>query len=203
MKLSASTLRFAVGRALGWNQIKSDLYDLKASGNDLLFSGRGSGHGVGLCQEGADAMGQHGKNYREILAFYFPGTALGVSAQGLSWHLLHSEQLDLLTTNANSDAEILNPAGRILHKAQGSSGLTLKLHPILKIYPTLAIYRDSTGEPGWVAASTRGNTIRLQPSQLLQQKGVLDSTLRHEFLHLLVESNSHAWRPHARRFRRR
>ena len=195
MKLSASTLRFAVGRALGWNQIKSDLYDLKASGNDLLFSGRGSGHGVGLCQEGADAMGQHGKNYREILAFYFPGTALGVSAQGLSWHLLHSEQLDLLTTNANSDAEILNPAGRILHKAQGSSGLTLKLHPILKIYPTLAIYRDSTGEPGWVAASTRGNTIRLQPSQLLQQKGVLDSTLRHEFLHLLVESNTHASLP--------
>jgi len=51
MKLSASTLRFAVGRALGWNQIKSDLYDLKDNGDDLLFSGRGSGHGVGLCQE--------------------------------------------------------------------------------------------------------------------------------------------------------
>lgn len=195
MKLSASTLRFAAGRTLGWNQLKSDLYEIRDDGNEILFSGRGSGHGVGFCQEGADAMGKQGKNYREILAFYFPGTALGVSAQGLTWHRLHSEEFDLLTTDENADARILAVIARTLHKTQLDSGLELKIHPVLKVYPTIAIYRDSTGEPGWVAASTRGSVIRLQPWQLLEQKGVLDSTLRHEFLHLLVEGNIHASLP--------
>ena len=195
MKLSASTLRFAVDRALGWNQIKSDFYELRNSGEEVLFSGRGSGHGVGLCQEGADAMGMQGKNYREILAFYFPGAGLGVSAQGLAWHLLHSEQLDVLTTKENVDAGVLAAAQKAIHIAMNNSGLQPTSHPLLKIYPTLSIYRDSTGEPGWVAASTRGNTIRLQPVELLQQKGLLESTLRHEFLHILVESNTHASLP--------
>lgn len=35
------------------------------------------GHGVGMSQRGAEWMaGQHGMSYKEILAFYYPGTAL-------------------------------------------------------------------------------------------------------------------------------
>jgi stage II sporulation protein D len=190
MKLSASTLRFGVGRNLGWNQIKSDFYDLKDAGDEVLFSGRGSGHGVGLCQEGADAMGKQGKSYREILAFYFPGTELGISAQGLSWHRFHGEQLDLLTTDENNDSRVLSIALGELHKAETNSALQLRSHPVLKIFPTLASYRDSTGEPGWVAASTRGSIIRLQPASLLRQEGALQATLRHELLHVLVDDNT-------------
>jgi stage II sporulation protein D len=195
MKLSASTLRFAVGRTLGWSQIKSDFYELKDNGAEVLFSGRGSGHGVGMCQEGADAMGKQGKSYREILSFYFPGTALGISARGISWHRLHGEQLDLFTTSTTPDPKLLSAAENSYNKAKIISGLQLTSHPLLKIYPTLEIYRDSTGEPGWVAASTRGNTIRLQPWELLNQKGALESTLQHEFLHMLVEGNMHASLP--------
>lgn len=40
------------------------------------FEGRGFGHGVGLCQYGAKAMAERGKNYRQILAHYFPGADL-------------------------------------------------------------------------------------------------------------------------------
>jgi len=58
------------------------------------------------------------------------------------------------------------------------------------VYPTIAIYRDATGAPGWVAASTLGNVIRLQPISTLQRTHALDSTLRHEFLHLLIESQA-------------
>ena len=35
-----------------------------------------TGHGVGMSQRGAKAMAQAGKNYREILAFYYPGTEI-------------------------------------------------------------------------------------------------------------------------------
>jgi stage II sporulation protein D len=38
-----------------------------------LFSGRGWGHGVGLCQVGAYGMGVRGHDYQEILGHYYSG----------------------------------------------------------------------------------------------------------------------------------
>ena len=38
-----------------------------------LFSGRGWGHGVGLCQVGAYGMGVRGHDYKEILGHYYTG----------------------------------------------------------------------------------------------------------------------------------
>ncbi len=40
------------------------------------FSGRGWGHGVGLCQNGAYGLAGRGLNYREILAHYYTGAEL-------------------------------------------------------------------------------------------------------------------------------
>ena len=48
----------------------------RAGGRRLTFVGAGEGHGVGMCQLGADQMGVEGHGYREILAFYYPGTVL-------------------------------------------------------------------------------------------------------------------------------
>ena len=42
----------------------------------LSIEGSGLGHGVGLCQWGARGMAQQGRTSREILSWYFPGTAL-------------------------------------------------------------------------------------------------------------------------------
>lgn len=41
--------------------------------------GNVSGHGLGLCQEGAAAMSAAGANFREILSRYFPNTTLGLN----------------------------------------------------------------------------------------------------------------------------
>jgi stage II sporulation protein D len=41
------------------------------------FIGRGFGHGLGLCQIGADGMARARKSYRQILAHYYPGTRVG------------------------------------------------------------------------------------------------------------------------------
>ncbi len=59
--VSASTFRFAVDRELGWNKIRSDLYDVRTQGEQIIFSGRGSGHGVGMCQAGAEEMARRGE----------------------------------------------------------------------------------------------------------------------------------------------
>ncbi len=188
--ISATDFRLAVGRALGWDKLRSDLYELQIQNGTANFRGRGQGHGVGLCQTGADNMGQQGKNYREILAYYYPGTAVGINAQGIRWETLPGTSLDIVTTN-QSDAAVLLPASeRALQFAMQKTGWALNSRPQLKVFPTIAVYRDATGEPGWVAASTRGNIIRLQPLSALQRKNALESTLRHEFLHMLLDSQA-------------
>jgi stage II sporulation protein D len=40
------------------------------------FTGQGYGHGVGMSQYGARYRAEDGQDYRKILAFYYPGTAL-------------------------------------------------------------------------------------------------------------------------------
>jgi stage II sporulation protein D len=42
----------------------------------LYLSGRGRGHGVGLCQEGARGLAEQGWDARRILAHYYPGARL-------------------------------------------------------------------------------------------------------------------------------
>jgi stage II sporulation protein D len=46
------------------------------------FSGRGWGHGVGLCQVGAYGMARRGHGYRAILAHYYSGATLSAAAYG-------------------------------------------------------------------------------------------------------------------------
>ena len=77
--ISASRFRLAVNRAMG-EKIRSDLYEVSEREGQFVFHGYGAGHGIGLCQKGADVMGISGKTYREILAFYYPGTILGTTS---------------------------------------------------------------------------------------------------------------------------
>src|SRR5262249_7570214 len=53
VRISAGSFRFALGRHLGWNTVQSERYEI---GPNLAFQGVGAGHGVGLCQHGADRM---------------------------------------------------------------------------------------------------------------------------------------------------
>lgn len=48
-----------------------------------------------------------------------------------------------------------------------------------------------TGQPWWAAAATKGNRIELQPVGILKRRGVLTTTLRHEFAHVVIDAVSH------------
>lgn len=64
------------GRAYGWNFIKSNYFSIKNENGNVLFLGKGLGHGVGLCQYGAAEMIRNGASYIDVLKFYFPGAEL-------------------------------------------------------------------------------------------------------------------------------
>lgn len=65
-------------KTLGWSRLPSTKFTLSRDGDSFLFKGSGYGHGVGLCQWGALQMAREGKGYRDILSFYYPGTAIGL-----------------------------------------------------------------------------------------------------------------------------
>jgi stage II sporulation protein D len=57
---------------LGFQDLRSSLFELKRIGEAFVFQGQGFGHGVGLCQWGSRALGKSGKNYNQILKHYYP-----------------------------------------------------------------------------------------------------------------------------------
>ncbi len=73
-ELTGTKLRELVGAG----NLRSTLFTVKRFAADFFFKGRGWGHGVGLCQEGAKVMGEQGYTYEEILEFYYPGTLVEI-----------------------------------------------------------------------------------------------------------------------------
>ena len=53
--------------------LPSTTFEIRRESSQLLFEGRGHGHGVGLCQWGARGMALAGKSAAEILKHYYPG----------------------------------------------------------------------------------------------------------------------------------
>ncbi|MFH1288371.1 MAG: SpoIID/LytB domain-containing protein [bacterium] len=72
-KLDVSDFR----RWLGYDKIKSTFFKIKIKRDTFIFVGRGSGHGIGLCQEGAKTMAEKKYRYNKILKFYYPGVRIG------------------------------------------------------------------------------------------------------------------------------
>jgi stage II sporulation protein D len=54
--------------------LRSAFFSLTVVGNQVVIKGRGYGHGVGLCQEGAMVMAARGHDFRQIIGFYYPNT---------------------------------------------------------------------------------------------------------------------------------
>ncbi len=51
--------------------LRSSFFSVTRNGDSIILRGKGYGHGVGLCQEGAMVMASRGFNYRQILQFYY------------------------------------------------------------------------------------------------------------------------------------
>lgn len=186
--VAAESFRLAVGRALGWNQLRSDWYTVNLSNGVLHFDGRGYGHGVGLCQAGAAEMAAEGHSSAEILNFYFPGTRVGVTAQDRGWASTKGTAWTLWTMAASP--ELLREGNAAWGKAQALYPPRGPVQPEVWQMPTTELFRQATSEPGWMLASAQGTWIFLQPSSVLKRGDSEEKTLLHEFLHVLVESEA-------------
>jgi stage II sporulation protein D len=187
--ISAEDFRLAVGRSLGWGQILSTWFEVSRQGDRFVFHGRGSGHGVGLCQAGAAALSAQGRNATAILAQYFSGAEAADEATGRAWQSLRAEGFQLQTLDS-TNSEYLPQLSQAIGQAESRSGLQPGAPITVRAYRSASAFREATLAPGWVAAFTEGNWIATQSLTTLAARKILVPTLRHEFLHALVESEA-------------
>lgn len=60
----------------GGSLLPSAFLTIKKQGENYRIDGGGYGHGIGMSQNGANEMAKKGKNYEEILKFFYTGTKL-------------------------------------------------------------------------------------------------------------------------------
>jgi len=76
--VTATDFYHGIGRRAGWQAVRSSFFNILPGKDYVLLDGVGSGHGVGMCQWGAEGMARKDFKYRQILRHYYPGTEVEV-----------------------------------------------------------------------------------------------------------------------------
>ena len=63
-------------KAVGYTVVPSTQFTIESIGQEIVLSGYGAGHAVGLCQWGAKELAELGYSFSSILRYYYPGTEL-------------------------------------------------------------------------------------------------------------------------------
>ena len=181
--VNADAFRTAAGRLLGWQLIKSALFDVRRSASGYVIAGRGGGHGVGLCVLGATNRAAAGAGRDEILEAYFPGARVGHGDAPMA--------TEIRVTLPEADRKRLDATRRLTaDTVRGvAAWLSLPAPATLDVvfHPTVEAYTRATGQPWWTAGAARGTRIDLLPRSVLVSRGTLESTLRHEVTHVLAD----------------
>ena len=187
---------------VGMTALRSTAFSVEEQGAGFRFTGRGYGHGVGMCVIGAGRRAARGEGVQAILAQYYPGLILtgprrvpapatpraaaapaaaapvatraarGIVAQVPASSAVSALEVERLTAEAHED----------LARALGVSvaPITVRLHD------SIESFRVATGRPWWVSSVSEGTAIDLVPAALLAQRDGLDTTLRIAVAEMLV-----------------
>lgn len=76
LRFTGNEFRLLINQHTNPLAVRSTKFHWVEKENTIVFSGRGLGHGVGLCQWGARGLAQNGWLYKDILTFYFSGVKI-------------------------------------------------------------------------------------------------------------------------------
>jgi hypothetical protein len=120
-----------------------------------------------------------------------PSRFLTISSE----HFRVTYPADIDRRDANQVLNTLESA-RADYLRRASSAVSVNIPTLdIRLNESTGDFTSRTGQPWWAAAATRGNRIELQPLPILKQRGVLLTTLRHEFAHVVIDAVSHNHAP--------
>jgi SpoIID/LytB domain protein len=196
--------------AIGAVSLRSTAFSIERMGDVLRFTGRGFGHGVGMCVIGAGRRAVRGESVDAILAHYYPGlfvtppVAGAPPAPGLTAAIapvppverrVASNRISVLVPRASavSAADLERTATAAYDDLSRRLGASVA--PIeLELHESIQTFRQATGRPWWVSGVVSGTAIDLAPAAVLAERDGLEAAVRTAVAELLV-SGSYAGRP--------
>jgi hypothetical protein len=229
-EISGQDLRVVVGRALGWQHIKSTAFDLQRVRDGYRFSGHGSGHGVGLCVIGSARLAVDGRSADQILRRYFPGLTIAagraVTPPGIDAPVSDGSPIapprqapapvpaaspvspvpspaspgarpvssttvtDLLISMPEGDEPERGFVASLVARHRDELARALQMaapRVTLRFHPTVSSYEQATMGPWFTSGALVNGEIHLLPPAMLRERGVLESTIRHELVHAMTD----------------
>ena len=187
--LSGQEFRSIVGRQLGWQHVKSTLFDLERTAIGYRLSGRGFGHGAGLCVLGSGRRAARGGTVESILAAYFPNASIGAipPPQAGGDKDDRDVQLRLPGTEANERAPLIALLRRARDTVAATAGVPAPAVLRVTVHPTVESFGRATGQPWHVAGASGPRGVELLPLTVLRRDGQLERVVWHEVAHAVVD----------------
>ena len=175
--------------AIGPVTLRSTSFSIETDGNVVRFTGRGFGHGVGMCVIGAGRRAARGESTAAILAQYYPGLELtsvnAVAVRPTGPVARAAKSVDVTATGASaivvrvpSSANVRpDDIERVALRAHADMGsaLGVSIAPItVRVHESVESFRKATGRPWWASsvASTSGSSRRCtRPIRCISRTG--------------------------------
>jgi stage II sporulation protein D len=209
--ISGEEFRAAVGPTV----LRSTAFSVRKTDAGYEFTGRGYGHGVGMCVLGAGRLAAKGQSAQQILDLYYPGlqlmTASGTEAPAPGRFPAPPDEAGSaapapavpavaapVVVRVAGEAVVDRPAlEQLAASAYGALSTMLGVSVAqltLTVHPTVEGFRAATGQPWWADSRVSGSAVDLQSPALLAQRAGLDFAVREAIANVLV-SVSLAGRP--------
>jgi len=209
--ISGQDLRAVVGRTLGWLLVKSAAFEMERRGDVYHLEGHGYGHGVGMCVIGAFNLAGRGQTAAQILNRYYPGldiVSIGSAATVISAPAPRPAAPSRATVAAAVPVAVAAPSpiavalpdedegerATIQALALGARddlaqtlGVAAPKRLTIRFHPTTQSYERATGQAWFTSGTVVNGEIHLLPLAVLRDRGVLERTIRHELVHLLID----------------
>jgi stage II sporulation protein D len=180
---------------MGQRAVRSTAFSVDRRGTTIRFTGRGYGHGVGMCVVGAGRRARRGETVEQILAAYYPGLELRdldalvkgpaepvvvsvADTPGRGASAVVAPRAVSVVVPASAPAYARNLQERAT-RAQEALSVVLGVAPspvVVELYDTIESFRVATGRPWWTAFDAGSQAVALGPTSLTDS-ATLDATL--------------------------
>jgi SpoIID/LytB domain protein len=217
-EITGEDLRLALGRTLGWQLVKSTAFALARTSTGYRFTGLCIVGSARMAAEGRSAAeilaeyfpgttigsvgdltlswsGAGGQGPRELAQ---PGLRVGQPAVPRARSSRQEQEVASASdvrvdVQASLDSQqmrgsVISLVRRTLDEFAGKLGVGLPGQVLLVFHPTVESYSRQTSQPWWTAGATNGRRVDLLPLPVLQERRILEKTLRHEIAHVLTAS---------------
>ena len=201
--------------ALGSTDLRSTNFTMARSGDRITFTGRGYGHGVGMCVIGAGRRAARGESAAQILGRYYPGLVLEDVSRVMKGVAPRDPTVLSSTPAARPPSSLpapraspapkapafvraLVPAGsrltapdleRLAGNAQARLAQRLGVSVAaltIRLHGSIDGFRRATGQPWWVSSVVRGTVIDLAPAAVLDQRDGVERAVERAVAEALV-----------------